>query len=46
MYNNTIQDTQQYIPEMFITPTTACQPLTAAAAWNFVPLHNELKGNP
>jgi hypothetical protein len=30
---------------MFTTPTMACRPLTAAAAWIFVPLHDELKGN-
>ncbi len=44
-YSCNFWDIEQYVPETFTTPTTPCQPLTAAAAWIFVPLHNEIKGN-
>jgi hypothetical protein len=44
-YSDIFWDIKQYVPEMFTTPTTARQPLTAAAAQIFVPLHDEIKGN-
>jgi hypothetical protein len=45
-YSENFRDITQYVPETFTTPTIASRPHTAAAAWIFVPLHNDIKGNP
>jgi hypothetical protein len=45
-YCDSFQDIVQYVPETFTTPSTARRPLTATVARIFVPLHDEIKGNP
>jgi hypothetical protein len=45
-YSDNFQDVVQYVPVTYTTPTTARQPLTAAAARIFIPLNNKIKGYP
>ena len=45
-YSDNFQNISKYVPETFTTPTLAHRPHTATAARIFVPLHEDIKGNP
>jgi hypothetical protein len=46
MYNDNFWNISKYVPETFTTPTLAHRPQTATAARIFVPLHEDIEGNP